>query len=254
MYYRTQPNPDAALKVMTETIADGDVTYAETTPADSQSFTPYDQWGAPGGQYTEDVRSWGYIAPEKCVEALAAAADINALAAAGTLRLFDAGCGDGLVAPIFRRAFVSVPTVHITGFDLSQGMLDGAKSAGGYDALQQGSLDEKLPYEDDSFEAVAVVGTTSYIAASGCCMSEWCRVTAKGGLVVFTIRGPYDTVAPYYEESGWKAAMAELVEGGKWVPVSESEDIPYLPDHPDFGATGSASLACCRVFVFRVCA
>ena len=131
-------------------------------------------------------------------------------------------------------------------------MLDGAKAAGGYDQLQQGSLDERLPYEDSSFEMIAIVGTTSYIESSGCCMLECCRVATKGGLVVFTIRGPYDTDPPYYEEAGWKAGMAKLVEEGKWEPVSEGLDIPYLPDHPDFGAGGSSSLACCRVFVYRV--
>ena len=57
------------------TIADGDVSYGSATKSDSASFVPYDQWGAPTEQqgptkYTADVRSWGYQAPEKCVEAL----------------------------------------------------------------------------------------------------------------------------------------------------------------------------------------
>ena len=30
-------------------------------------------------------------------------------------------------------------------------------------------------------------------------------------------------------------------------------DVPYLPDHPEFGAGGSASLSSCRIFVYRVC-
>lgn len=233
------------------TIADSGIAYADTTPPDSQSFVPYDQWGKPDGSYTTDVRTWGYTAPERCAGALLSASDVGRLASTPNLRVFDAGCGNGLLAPVFREKFAGIaPKITITGFDLSQGMLEGAKDAG-YDALAVGSLDAPLDYPDGSFEMVACVGTTSYLTAGGCCMPEWCRVLVPGGLAVFTIRGPYTTSPPYYEEVGWKATMDRLCAEGAWEPVSESEDVGYLPDHPEFGVGGSSSLAYCRVFVYR---
>ena len=45
--------------------------------------------------------------------------------------------------------------------------------------------------------------------------------------------------------------MQGLVAAGKWVAVSESNDIAYLPNHPNFGEDGTASLASCRIFVYR---
>ena len=71
-------------------------------------------------------------------------------------------------------------------------MLEIAKSRG-YRHLSVGSLQHKLPYENDTYDAVFCVGvfTHGHVNSNG--LDELIRITKKDGFIIFTINeGVYE--------------------------------------------------------------
>jgi SAM-dependent methyltransferase len=86
-------------------------------------------------------------------------------------------------------------------------MLEIAKSRG-YRHLSLGSLQNKLPYEKDAYDAVFCVGvfTHGHVNSNG--LDELIRITKKNGFIIFTINeGVYedyqfDKKIPLMEKEG----------------------------------------------------
>ena len=97
--------------------------------------------------------------------------------------------------------------LYYDGLDISEEMLEIAKSRG-YRHLSVGSLQNKLPYEDNAYDAVFCVGvfTHGHVNSNG--LDELIRIAKKDGFIIFTINeGVYedyqfDKKIPLMEKEG----------------------------------------------------
>src|SRR4051812_34334588 len=104
----------------------------------------YDEW-AKG--YDDDLASWSYQAPDVVAQTLVARHP-----EAGSA--LDVGCGTGLVGRALRaRGFAG----RVLGLDISRASLEVAEQTGAYDSVREADLQQPLPFEDDSVDAVVCV-------------------------------------------------------------------------------------------------
>lgn len=99
-------------------------------------------------------------------------------------RLFDAGCGAGLLGVLagFRGA-------HVTALDASEALVAIARERLPEADVREGDL-EALPFADASFDAVTAVNSVFYAADMAAAIRELSRVVRPGGRVVVTAWGP----------------------------------------------------------------
>lgn len=179
--------------------------YGLTNTEDAQRV--YDGWAATYD--TDTVDGMGYVAPALAAERLAG------LIAPGATVL-DAGCGTGLAgAELARRS-----EVVLDGVDLSQGMLDRARSRGVYRHLTTADLTAKLNIDDDSYDAVLCVGTLTAGHVGPGAIDEFVRVVRPGGYIVATVH------SAVWESEGFRAHLEEL-DRGTGVAVHETKEAPY---------------------------
>ena len=181
----------------------------------------YDQW-AKG--YDDDLSSWSYQAP-----AVVAVTVASRHPGAGSV--LDVGCGTGLVGRALRdRGFAG----KIRGLDISQASLDIAQQGGAYDSVEQADLQQRLPLDDDSVDAVVCVGVMTYLPDVEAVWREFARVVRPGGLVVATQR------EDLWGERGCQAVVDRLQSEGVWTPEEITGPAPYLPE----GYGGTPEVAC----------
>ena len=119
------------------------------------------------------------------------------------IKIVDIGCGTGLVGKFLQNSGY----LYYYGLDISEKMLEIAKSRG-YRNLSIGSLQNKLPYEDDAYDVVFCVGvfTHGHVNSNG--LDELIRIVKKDGFIIFTINeGVYedyqfDKKIPLMEKEG----------------------------------------------------
>ena len=119
------------------------------------------------------------------------------------IEIVDIGFGTGLVGKFLKDKGY----LFYDGLDISEEMLEIAKSRG-YRHLSIGSLQNKLPYGNDSYDAVFCVGvfTHGHVNSNG--LDELIRITKKDGFIIFTINeGVYedyqfDKKIPLMEKEG----------------------------------------------------
>ena len=181
----------------------------------------YDAW-AQG--YDDDLASWAYRAP-----AVVADTVVSRHPEAGSV--LDVGCGTGLVGQALRaRGFAG----RIRGLDISTASLVVAERSGAYDAVAQADLQQRLPFEDDSADAVVCVGVMTYLPDVEAVWREFARVTSPGGLVVATQR------EDLWHDRACRAVVDRLQADGVWTAVEVTGPAPYLPD----GYGGTPAVAC----------
>lgn len=176
----------------------------------------YDTWAA--ANYDDDVASWGYDAPERVAELLAAG-----LSETGA-EVLDAGCGTGRVGVALR----AVGFDNLVGGDFTPVSVEAARALGLYRVVDRLDLNSPLAFDDDRFAAAVSVGVFSYLADTAATLRELLRVTRPGGVVIFTQR------TDLWEERRCDELVAALVDNGACT-ASSSEPSPYLPGHPEFG-------------------
>ena len=99
-------------------------------------------------------------------------------------RVLDLGCGTGLVAKAFERAYAA-----IEGVDLSPRMLSRARRARLYKRLHEADLVQFLSQEPEaSADLVIAADVFVYMAALGDVFRETRRVLGPGGLFAFTVQ------------------------------------------------------------------
>jgi len=181
----------------------------------------YDEW-AKG--YDDDLASWSYQAPMVVSETI-----VSRHPQASSV--LDVGCGTGLVGRALRaRGFAG----RILGLDISHASLEIAQQCGAYDSVEQADLQQRLPFEDDSVDAVVCVGVMTYLPEVEAVWREFARVVRPDGLVVATQR-----------EDLWlprecRTVVDRLQDEGVWTPLEIAGPAPYLPE----GYGGTPEVAC----------
>ncbi len=188
--------------------------------------------------YDTAVAAWGYCLPEATVE------DVIRFTGLGVnVSVLDLGCGNGLVgAALAKRGFT-----NITGADISRASLDIAENRGCYKSLHQADLLQPLSiFEDNTFDLLICVGTTSYLSkyytTNECLwpfiikyvldpsvLDEWVRVVkGGGGVVCFTVKTSHWTA--------WESRLNQLENQVKCLTkIRDNHTLPYLPSLIDDG-------------------
>jgi len=179
----------------------------------------YDDWAA---SYDADLTSWDYRAP-------AVVADTVLARLPDASSVLDVGCGTGLVGRALRdRGF----TGTLRGLDISEASLEVARSDGAYDELGRADLQQPLPVDDGTVDAVVCVGVMTYLPEVEVVWRELARVS--GGLVVVTQR------EDLWVDRGCQAVVDRLAAEGRWTPLDVTGPAPYLPD----GYGGGPAVGC----------
>lgn len=163
----------------------------------------YDKWAA---RYDTELNGQG--GPEETVIELKKYVSVKA-------SILDSGCGTGVVGELLAAQGYQ----HVEGLDLSQGMLEQAKSKGCYQALHQGALGKKLDFANDIFDAVTIVGVFVMAHAPSSSFDELIRITKSGGYIIFTLR------PEFYEHTDFKAKMQILEQQKKWTLIDTT--VPF---------------------------
>lgn len=171
----------------------------------------YDEWSA---RYDDDLTSWAYQAPTVVAEAVASRQPDAA-------SVLDVGCGTGLVGQALRaREFEG----RILGLDISRASLEIALRCGAYDSVETADLQQRLPREDDSVDALVCVGVMTYLPEVEAVWREFARVARSGGLVVMTQR------EDLWDARSCPAVVERLHDEGVWTPLEITGPAPYLPE------------------------
>lgn len=101
-------------------------------------------------------------------------------------RLFDAGCGAGLLSVL-----ASLRGAHVTALDASEALVEIARERLPGADIRTGEL-ETLPFAESSFDAVTAVNSVFYAQSMANAMRELVRVVRPRGRVVVTAWGPAD--------------------------------------------------------------
>ncbi|HEX3087236.1 MAG TPA: class I SAM-dependent methyltransferase [Ilumatobacteraceae bacterium] len=168
----------------------------------------YDVWAA---DYDRDLDDLKWSAPQAGAERCAHFAEEGA-------EILDAGCGTGLVGV----ALAALGYARIVGFDLSTGMLERSAERGVYAELHQGSLLDRLPFDDGRFGSVVSVGVFTLGHVDGSAFAELARVTRPGGHVSFTFRD--DAV----DRLGYREEQQRLIDSGVWELVDLTEPMALI--------------------------
>jgi predicted TPR repeat methyltransferase len=122
------------------------------------------------------VERLGYNAPERLAESLAELGDRRFASA------LDLGCGTGLMG-----AAIHARVDHLTGFDLSEGMLRLAARRGVYDRLVAGDVVELMAGEpENGFDLVLAADLLPYLGSLGPLFAAVARVLSPGGAFAFS--------------------------------------------------------------------
>jgi ubiquinone/menaquinone biosynthesis C-methylase UbiE len=173
----------------------------------------YDAWAQ---TYDEDtVKKRGRNDPQIC-------ADLFVRHVTPDAHVLDAGVGTGLVGvALAERGFTS-----LVGLDLSDGMIQEARSKGVYRELHKMVLGERLGFTDNLFDAVISVGVFTRAHAGPEAFDELVRVVRPGGVIAFALW------ADLYEELGFEAKQDELERNGSWRLIERSEPFVGSPNKP----------------------
>lgn len=171
------------------------------------------------GNYDETFDEWGYVGPDT------AAAILRNYIPIGS-RILDAACGSGLTGIALRKLGYD----RIEGIDISAGLLEIAEQTGAYTRVERIDMQSfPLPIDDDQFDAVNFIGALTYFETNEI-LREMCRVVRSGGHVVFSQR---DDIM---RDQNYGAQLDELERDGTWKRTFGTEPMPYLPNHPEYGA------------------
>jgi SAM-dependent methyltransferase len=88
--------------------------------------------------------------------------------------------------------------------------------------LHQGSLLERLPFDDGRFGSVVSVGVFTLGHVEGAAFAELARVTAPGGHVSITFRD--DAV----DHLGYRAEQQRLIDNGTWEVAEITEPMALI--------------------------
>ena len=125
--------------------------------------------------------------------------------------ILDAGAGTGLLGEWLQLAGYR----DLTAIDLSQGMLDIARTREVYDHLVCAAIGDSLDHADGHFRVVASAGAFGVHHAPASGLEELVRITQPGGHLVITVRGIG------MEDGGFPQEIKRLEDTGRWRKLEE---------------------------------
>ena len=156
----------------------------------------YDKWG---DKYDQDMVDWNYTGPKETVNIF------KKYAAGKNIKIFDAGCGTGLVGIELKKFGYT----NIDGADLSKKLLN-LIPKDIYNKLEQIDLNKSLNKKSNIYDAVLCVGTFTFGHLKPPALDELIRVTKNKGLICFTVN------EGIYEEYGFDKKIKELTDNKTW--------------------------------------
>jgi len=191
------------------------------------------------GSFDVKLEKLAYRAPQLVADALAAAcgAPVKRLVA------LDAGCGTGLCGPL-----IASHVAHLTGVDLSAGMLSKARGRGVYDELFKAELTRYLADQRERFDLVISADTLVYFGALQAAFDAAFRAMRPGGLLIFTVEEAVEgqpengyRINPHGRYSHTRAYVeSALVEAGFTLPAIEGADLRMEAGNPVAGLVVTA--------------
>ena len=158
----------------------------------------YDEWGKEN-KYDKDMEEWNYTGPKETSKIF------NKYSSNKDIKIYDAGCGTGLVGVELKKFGYS----HIDGVDFSQDMLD-LVPQGIYRNLQKVDLNADLKFRDNTYDVIICVGTFTYGHVKAHALDEFIRITKDKGLICFTIN------EGIYKEYGFDKKIKGLSDSKFW--------------------------------------
>ncbi|NEP38929.1 MULTISPECIES: class I SAM-dependent DNA methyltransferase [Okeania] len=183
----------------------------------------YDKWAV---AYNNDVSNEEYTGPEYIVNFLGSLKSDDGLKAIDTsnrnIEILDAGCGTGLVGIVLKQKGYQ----NIDGSDLSERMVEQARSTGVYNFLESGiDLTKKNEaYENNQYDATVCCGVFTLGHVPPTALSELIRITKPGGWIVVSTR------KSYYDSTNFQEVCDRYQQEGKVKLVNHVKDSPYISE------------------------
>ncbi|NEO52879.1 MAG: class I SAM-dependent methyltransferase [Okeania sp. SIO3B5] len=197
---------------------------AHTLSGDAEKIqTYYDKWAV---AYNSDVSNEQYIGPEYIVNLLTTLKSNNGLKTVDSsdrqIKILDAGCGTGLVGTVLKQKGYH----GVDGADLSEGMVEQARSTGAYNFLESGIdlTKQNEAYEDNQYDATICCGVFTLGHVPPTALSELIRITKPGGWVVVSTR------KSYYDSTNFQEICNRYQQEGKVKLVNHVKDGPYIAE------------------------
>ena len=177
---------------------------------DSQEIAElYDDWAE---DYDQSVLSFGYATPA------VTAGFFGRYVKPEDGTVLDAGAGTGLMGQVL----APLGYHDLIGIDISQSMLEFARTKGVYKELRQMELGGQLDLPTDAFSAVVSTGVFAAGHAPPESFEELIRITRPSGHVIFSVR------TDVYVEGGFKEKQEALEKEGRWQLVEVSDPFSHL--------------------------
>jgi predicted TPR repeat methyltransferase len=190
-----------------------------TLGADTPTETLYKDWAA---TYDREVTEAGYATPGRSAEALASIVEDT------SAPILDMGCGTGLSGIALRAAGFTV----IDGVDLTEEMLEKARTLTLYRDLLRTDVSDPLPFKEGTHAHVAAIGLFSPSHAPASTVDLVLRYLPSGGCFVFSLNDhaladpTYEGVILNWVDCG--AARILFKEYGDHLPAEGIQSVVYV--------------------------
>lgn len=213
---------------MTLLLATTDSKMAASFPASASHFVAliakdggsasYDKWAK---SYEEDVNSMNYAGYKSVVSKwLSYHTQLGSVSTGEKHRIFDAGCGTGLVGENL-VSLVPRDLIDVYGGDVSSNMLEVARIKNVYTDLQIVDLKTELPYAADYFDSVLCAGVFGVGHCGPDCLPNLIRVLKKGRHLFATVNREIYDVQKLEWAKQIKDCNCELIEDNE-MPYREA--------------------------------